>query len=357
MSILSSEFQPDWYSSPGDTILDILSEREIPILEFSERMGQTLDATKNLLEGNSSITISVAKRLHENLGASVEFWMNRDFQYHQGVAKIKRELATKEWVAQLPVKDMMSFGWLPSWTDDFDLSKACLEYFNVLDLDSWTSRYSELYAFRTSPSFKSNFAAVAAWLRQGEIQAENIDCNNWNREGFRDSLSQIRELTRLKDPKQFLPKLEKICSAAGVAVTIVRAPNGCRASGATRFISSTKALLLLSFRHLSDDHFWFTFFHEAGHLVLHSDKRLFLEEENTFSSREEDEANRFAEGILIPDEFRSEFFSLPIQSKDVIKFARKIGVSPGIIVGQLQHFQRISFRQLNSLKRRYQWKE
>ena len=113
--------------------------------------------------------------------------------------------------------------------------------------------------------------------------------------------------------------------------------------------------MLLSFRYLSDDHFWFTFFHEAGHLLLHGKNALFLEGDNIASTKEEQEANEFAAGILIPTEFQAALLSLPVDGRDVIKFARLVGVSPGIVVGQLQHLGRIKPNQLNSLKRRYSW--
>ena len=140
-------------------------------------------------------------------------------------------------------------------------------------------------------------------------------------------------------------------------MAIVRAPRGCRASGATRFLSANKALLMLSFRYLSDDHFWFTFFHEGGHLLLHSEKSLFLEGADMPSSREEEEANDFAARALIPLEFQPLLAGLNADARGVIRFARQVGVSPGIVVGQLQHLGRVDRGQLNGLKRRFRWGE
>ena len=138
---------------------------------------------------------------------------------------------------------------------------------------------------------------------------------------------------------------------------IARAPTGCRASGASWFISSDKAVLLLSFRYLREDHFWFTFFHEAGHLLLHGDKGLFLEGfDKNFSSIEEDQANEFAARTLVPVEFVEEMLDLPINGREIIRFARKIGISPGIVVGQIQHHTQ-KYNQLNNLIRRFEWEQ
>lgn len=167
----------------------------------------------------------------------------------------------------------------------------------------------------------------------------------------------MRRLTRQKDISGVLPELQKLCAECGVAFVIAKAPDGCRASGATRFLSSQKAMMLLSFRHRSDDQFWFTFFHEAGHLILHSKKALFIEDESEVTSKEEDEANVFAEVVLIPQEFRERLHTLRLGKRDVVKFAQQVGVSPGIIVGQLQHMGRVRHDRLNGFKRRYSWDE
>ena len=116
-------------------------------------------------------------------------------------------------------------------------------------------------------------------------------------------------------------------------------------------------MILLSFRYLSDDQFWFTFFHEAGHLLLHGDRCIFLEGDDTLTTEEEAEANAFAANILIPPEYQAEMLRLPLDGRAVMRFARKVGVSPGIVVGQLQHHGRFRRNQLNNLKRRYTWVE
>jgi Zn-dependent peptidase ImmA (M78 family) len=114
-------------------------------------------------------------------------------------------------------------------------------------------------------------------------------------------------------------------------------------------------MIVLSFRYRSDDQFWFTFFHEAGHLLLHGKKALFLEDDSDVTSSEEAEANEFAGRILIPEEFVPALMRLSTNAREVIRFAVKVGVSPGIVVGQLQHLGQIRPNRLNGLKRRYRW--
>lgn len=354
----TTEFTPNWVSAPGDTINDLLDERGIAVAEFAERMGQSVGLATDLLQGRASVTIRVARRLEAVLGASVEFWMSRDFQYRQGVARLRA--TGQEWLKELPVGDLVKFGWIAPVNPAEEVA-ACLDFFAVPTIPAWREKYATalaMAAYRTSPKFDSQPAAVAAWLRKGEIEAATIRCKTWNAEKFKGALVEIRSLTREKDPARFLPKLTELCASCGVAVVVVRAPNGCMASGAARFLSEKKALIQLSFRHLSDDQFWFTFFHEAGHILLHGHEKLFLDGLDGMSAEEESEANLFAEKTLIPPQFQESV--LRLRSSDtfeVVRLARKLGISPGIIVGQLQHHQKVPRDRLNRLKRRFEWSD
>src|SRR5207248_634028 len=146
--------------------------------------------------------------------------------------------------------------------DPAALAVAVLRFFGVPSLDSWHSVYHEALhpvAFRTSSTFESQPGAIAAWLRQGEHEAASIRCERWDPDKFKEQLQVIRGLTRERNPQVFLPELRRLCAECGVAVVVLRAPKKCRASGASRFLSPGRPLLMLSFRYLSDDHLWFTF--------------------------------------------------------------------------------------------------
>ena len=360
-------FHPDWASAPGDTITDILDERDISEDSFTELMDWRREDIADLLQGRATITISTARQLSQVLGASLEFWMSRDFHFRQNIVRLNQN--GQEWISRLPLSDMISFGWLERTPHPADELEVCLQYFNVSNVSEWNSNYQALEraaAFRTSPSYASRTESVATWLRQGELQSETIDCSYWDPGQFQDSLQYVRELTRQKDPTRFIPRLQDICSQSGVAVVVIRAPTGCRASGAARFLSENKALLQLSSRYLTDDHFWFTFFHEAGHLLLPSQKSLYLDSledadtclieysDKAYTSREE-EANQFAARALVPEEFKQRLMELRPQSMTIARLAMQIGTSPGIVVGQLQHQGRIPYSHMNLLKRRFMW--
>lgn len=349
-------FEPQWASAPGETIAEILAQRDLSLSDFASEIGERPGFAQDLLEGRAAITLSIARTLARVFGASVEFWMSREFQFREDASRLRA--AESQWVASLPLSDMVKFGWLAAKTRSTEQVAACLEFFGMASVAAWQSRYASLLqnaAFRKSSTFESDPAAVATWLRRGELEGEAVACAPWDPEEFRKALQEIRTLTRLKDPERFLPKLKQLCAENGVAIAVVRTPTGCRASGATRWLSDKKALLLFSFRYLTDDQFWFTLFHEAAHLLLHKDTDLFLEGVENPESHKEDDANDFASKILVPPEYAQELHVLRANSLDVIRFASRVGVAPGIIVGQMQHRGIVGYHQLNFLKRRFVW--
>lgn len=359
--MLESKFEPDWYSPPGDTIAEILAVRNLSLAEFAGRLDYSISFADDLLQGVADIDLDVARRLQEVLGPSVAFWINRETQYRQSATRAEslREVASdRNWLQQLPVGDMVKFGWISPGRTIAGKVTACLDFFGVPDVKTWREAYHGMLsvaAFRTPPRIDANPSAVSAWLRWGELKSAEIPCANWDAIKFRGALTDIRRLTRLKSPERFLPQLTRLCAESGVAVVVARAPSKCRASGATRFLSKNKAMMILSFRYLSDDQFWFTFYHEAGHLLLHGMDALFLEDGSDLTAVEEQEANDFAATLLIPSEFRPALLELAPRVRTILRFARNVGVSPGIVVGQLQHLGRIGPNRLNRLKRRYSW--
>lgn len=357
----ASTFKPNWVSTPGATIAEILVEKALSLEDFARQIGTSLDRADKMTKGTAQIDRPMAERLHRALGPSTVFWMNREQQYRADAARLEsagRVMTDREWLRQLPVSNMIKFGWIKPARTFSDKVEACLRFFDVPDVASWQVKYRgelSVAAFRTSPTFVSNPSAVLAWLRWAELRSDEIACNIWDPDKFAHMLAEVRILTKRKDPGRFLPDLKRICAQCGVAVVIARAPTGCRASGATRFLTPDKAMLVLSFRYRTDDQFWFSFFHEAGHLLLHGKKALFLEDDSEVTSNEEAEANEFAKKILIPHEFIPALMHLGPNAREIIRFAVKVGISSGIVVGQLQHLGRIRPNSLNGLKRRYRW--
>lgn len=357
----SATFIHDWVSPPGDTISDLLSERGLSLDEFAWRLGESPSFATELLHGRVAITEGIAEALTKLLGASMAFWLAREQNYRDDLRRFVQgqdPIASEKWLDEVSASELVSLGWVDQESASIDRTTACLRFFGVPNPRAWQSAYSDVLgtvAFRTSKSYPSHLGAVAAWLRQGEIMATSMRCKYWSASELFGSVEKIRSLTRERDPDKFIPTLQALCASAGVAVVVMRAPSKCRASGAVRTLARDRRLLLLSCRYKSDDHFWFTVFHEIGHLLLHPETPLIIEGEETISRKMEDEANAFAGDVLIPAEFRDAMQALPLDGRRVMRFAKNIGVSPGIVVGQMQNAGLLRPNQLNNLKQRYAW--
>lgn len=359
MTMISEQsFQPSWVSPPGDTIMDLLSNRELRHDEFTQLLGTTPDVSQSLLDGNKIIDFETATRLAAIFDVPASFWIERERIYRKDLEKLSSDISFEEknWLKKVPLSSMQELGWIPETQGPYHALRHCFDFFDVKNIGAWETIFEQNFqatAYKTSPSFKQDLASVSAWLRKGEIEAGKLTIEKWNKKGFENSLDEIRKLTNEADPEIFLPMVQDICSKNGVAVTAIRAPSGCRASGATKFISENKALIILSFRHLTDDHFWFSFFHEAAHLILHSIDKLFIEGYIENKDQKEKEANSYAANMLIPIEYQKQLADLPQNYRSIIKFSKKIGVSPGIVVGQLQHKGYLPYSHMNKLKARY----
>ena len=353
----TNEFMPQWTSPPGNTIADLMSARHLSRGDLARAIDQDTSFVDNLLDGREAMTLVLARQLQESVGGSATFWMSRDRQYRHDVARLRE--SGLSWLMELPLVDMERFGWIPADLPEGFEVESMLRYFAVPSVPVWRARYAAVLqeaAFRTSPAFQSNPGAVAAWLRQGERIAATVDCDRWDADAFKNTLREMRSLTRVRNPERFIPKMQAAAARCGVAVVVLQAPSRCRASGAVRWLSDDKALLLLSARHLSDEHFWFSFFHECGHLLLHRETRVFLDEESSDVDNDvEDEANQFATETLIPPNYLEALTRVRLETLAVIRLAGEIGVAPGIVVGQLQRMNRLPKSHLNRLKRGYAW--
>lgn len=356
----STAFAPDWISPPGDTIEDLLEELGWSKAGFAERTGFTAKHVNELVKGRVPITADAAERLSLVLGSTPDFWLVRDAQYQAALERrraIESAQAEAGWLDELPLAWMRKHGRVARSRNKGAQVLECLRFFGVASVDVWREQYaSPVTAFRASEKHEKRIGAIAAWLRKGEIETSKIQCESFDKGGLRARLADIRTLTTEPDPLVFMPRLTEICASNGVSVAFVPAPTGCPVSGATRWLTANKAMLLLSMRHRSDDHLWFTLFHEIAHLLLHGKKMLFIEGIDGLDDDLEREADAFAGKILIAEHDARRLAKLAndkVAEAEIVGFAREIGIAPGIVVGRMQRERWIPWSHMNGLKARY----
>lgn len=359
MSSTKNRYAPDHVSPPGETLEEAFIGRGMTQVDFAQRIGMSRKHLRQILDGAAPITPETALKLERVLGVPARFWNSREQQYRDFLARQAEglELGQRtDWLGNFKhLKKMRALGWLPETGEAVDTLRALLEFFGVSSPDAWQAHWEGVgVRYRRSQAHAPDFHALAAWLRRGELEAQKITCSPYDEAGFRAALQRVRRLT-LEPPDRFQTQLVELCAACGVAVVFVpELPK--TASGATRWLSSSKALIQLSLKYKTDDHLWFTFFHEAAHILLHSKKDIFIEASPADTDAEK-EADRFAARVLIPEADYAAFVTAHATfSKTAIgAFARRLGIAPGIVVGRLQHDGRLPFTHCNDLKRKFAW--
>jgi len=342
-----NKYTPDLVFPPGDTLKEVLEEIGMSQAELSERMSVTVKHVNSIVKGKASITEDTALRMERVLGVPASFWENLEQQYRSYLArKQERErlVEKKGWLARFPVNEMIKRRWIQKCNDPIEQLKELLTFFRVASWESYEDIWTEEgVAYRKSKAFKINSYALAAWLRKGEIEAESVKCGSFNEKGFKRQLKRIRKLST-EPPDVFLPKIKELCAECGVAVVFLKELPEIRVSGVTKWIKKDKALIQMSDRYKSDDHFWFTFFHEAGHILLHGKRDVFIENETVMTEDpKEEEANKFARDLLIPPKEYRKLTAKKPSLGDVELFAKRLQISPSIVVGRLQHDKILSF--------------
>ncbi len=352
-------YQPDYPVPPGWVLAEMLESREISHAEFARRCGRSPKLVSEIIAGKAPVEPETALQFERVLDMDASVWLNIEATYKLHQAKKEEERAlhqSLEWASQFPLKDLVALGVIEKPADKTDAARKLLAFFRVGTVQAWERRYGALaVAYRHSPSFKSSPSAVAAWLRMGELWAERQESAEYHRGTFAKALREIRGLTTL-GPDKFLPRARQLCNEAGVAFVLVPPLSKTPLSGAARWLTPRRALIQQSLRHKSNDHFWFTFFHEAAHILLHSKREVFVDEETDAGNDQEREANAWAANFLIPTSVLQKFAARGFPSKGVIiDFAADLGLAPGIVVGRLQYESVIDWKHHNDLKIRYEW--
>ena len=364
MATGTNAYRPDHAVPPGYLLEEYLEARAFSQAELARRCGRSPKLISEILAGKAPVEPKTAIEFERVLGLDASIWLGMESDYRLRLAReaeASARAAESDWARAFPVRELAKRGCIPRAESGADAVAGLLAFFNVASVKVWTARHlTEKAAYRHSPSFESKPEALATWLRLGELEAETQDCAYYDRTTFLRCLHQIRASTA-KGPETALPEARRLCNAGGVALALVEPLRGTALSGATWWLSPRKAVIALSRRHRTDDHLWFSFFHEAAHLLLHSKRHVFVEGKSSLVNRsprattrhheKEEQANAWAADFLIPPDSWKRFVAGFGRSKaEVSRFAESQPIAPGIVVGRLQHEGLLPHSHLNGLK-------
>jgi len=339
-----NEYYPEEVFHPGETLKEKLLEMGMSIKEFALRTGKPEKTIIAVLNGESAITAEMAILFENVTRIPAHFWMNKQARYNEYLARKKRSETVEnasDWTRSFPYAEMAKVGWVPETRKLEEKTINLFEYFGISGYESWESLYlkSELkVAAYTSLIHTSDPHSLSAWLRMGELQAAQIGAPEFNLKAFKSKLPEIKTLMA-QHPRDFFQKLRELCLEAGVKVfytpKLPRAP----ISGSTRWLNDSP-IIQLTARYKQNDRFWFTFFHEAGHIILHGKKYISLEgiDFSGADPEKEAQAHAFAEEWTFSKKQEAEILSKgSLTEEELHAYARKFNTHPAMIIGRLQH--------------------
>ena len=367
-------YQPDYAVPPGWVLEERLLAHGLSQAEFARRCGRSEKLISEIINGKAPVEPQTALQFEKVLGTDASLWLGLETSYQLFQARKTEETLSpphREWYRSFPIADLIKRGAVAKPRDESDGVQKLLTFFGVASIAVWRTRYECLpVSYRHSTRSHSDVHACLVWLRLGELAAGDQECAEYDESRFRKALTSIRPLTRKPVPEVF-SALQSLCNGAGVALVQIAPLSKMAASGAARWLTPHKALIQLSGRYKTDDHFWFSFFHEAAHLLLHSKKKTFMDADgygrdeagltspptlakrSSQQTREEKEADEWAGDFLIHrPAFRRLALTYPLSKETILRFAEKEGIAPGIVVGRLQHEGTLPWTHLNGLKRK-----
>jgi HTH-type transcriptional regulator / antitoxin HigA len=348
-------YDPDYAVAPGETLLEVMESSGMTQKEFAVRTGLTVQSLNRIFRGEQPISFDTAARLELVTGTPARLWNNLETNYRERLAALaerERLQAELAWLKQIPTAELIERGAIQAAKSKADILRNTLQFYGVSSVAAWTALWERpAVAARRSACFESLPGPASAWIRLGELQAYGQTCKPFSKSRFRDSLARCRRLTR-EPPAVSLPKLTALCASCGVALALVKEMKKVPWNGATKWLAPGKVMVLLNLRGKSEDKFWFSFFHEAGH-VLHDSKKDLLINDGSQEDPRETRANQFAAETLIPvrDEAR---IRAARSAAEITAIADELGVSPGIVAGRYQ-FLTQQWGWFKDLIRRLEW--
>lgn len=331
-------FEPDYAVPPGETLKEVLESMAMTLKELSIRTGLTEQSIIRIIKGDQPITFETANKLEMVTGIPARFWNKLEMQYREQLSKIaqKEELERGiSWSKTIPIRELVQRKVIPQTNTASEMVQEALRFYGVATVEAWERLWNDpKVAARRSDCFESLPGPASAWIRMGELEAKNIACDPYQMDVFKKNLQKIRELT-IESPSSFIPKMKGLCAEAGVALVCIPELKKVPWNGATKWLTPDKVMIILNLRGKGEDLFWFSFFHEAGHVLTGKKHHLYIAE-NHVKSPEESKADRFASEILIAETYNQRIAM--IRSKaELLEVAATLGISPGIVAGRYRH--------------------
>lgn len=350
----------DFIIHPGETILEVLEEKQMSQEELAIRTGFSPKHVSEVVNGKKGISPSFAKSLEYVFGMPTSFWINLQGIYDREILEYKEqeEIDENEVAIVKSLKQLIKYAEnLEIMTKTKDVISQIIELrtiCNVKNLTYINNLVTSQVAFRKSHTIETNVYVLYVWIRICELiaQKNNIE-NEYCEENLKNSINNIKKCMFL-EINEALKELNRIFTECGIVFQVVKNFAGAPVQGFIKK-NDNKIVLSMTIRRAFADEFWFTLFHEIGHLLNGDIVSTQFIDFSDAKSDMESKANEFAKKALINEEDYEIFIKENnLTERSIIKFAKEQEVQPYIVVGRIQK-EKNDFRFCHNLKIRYKW--
>ncbi len=335
-------YRPDYAIPPGETLREVTESLGMTQQELAIRTGLTVQSLNRIFNGGQPISYETADALELATGTPARFWNNLEARYRERLTALEKSASLAEdlaWLKTIPTLELIRRGAVQKGSDSSELLRNTLSFYGVSSVDAWRTLWERpALAARRSACFETLPGPAAAWIRLGELQAKGVECSPYNKERLIKALPELRRLTKEKDVQKMADAMQKLCAECGVALALVQEMKKVPWNGATRWLTPEKVMVLLNLRGKGEDRFWFSFFHEIGH-VLHDSKKDLLINDGSKTDPREVRADTFASERLIPSKYDAQIATIGTQA-ELTALAKKLDIAPGIVAGRYQHLSK-----------------
>lgn len=347
-------YKPYKNFAPSDYIRDELDVRGWLQKDLADVLGVAPKTISAVMRNKQAITTDMAVLLSKAFGESAEYWMNLEAAYRSkllAVGHANTDVERRALIYQhMPVGELRHRGWLRQSGSMSDLVKDADEFWGPGGFQPQRLDVAAAPLFRKSAhctTYRKAFALT--WLRMARLCATEVTVNAYDRHAVELLTKNLSTLTVRADG---VSKFVRLLAQAGVKFVMLAPLRETHIDGAC-FMDGTNPVLVYTGRYGTVDHFWFTMTHELTHILDHLDagEPLLLDLKEPTSGIEEHADSGALVSLRILDILTRFANSDKYMRRDnVLECARSLKVSPAIVVGVLQHYKKLPYRNLADLK-------
>ncbi len=336
---MKHDFKPDYVVLPGESIKEMIDYMGLTQKDFARRLEISEQSLIRILQGKQPITHETALKLELVTGVSNEFWIAREANYQKHLARLadeENEETNKEFLKRFPIKELIKRNIIKASKNVAELKNEILRFFKVGSIEAFYNVLDQnSVAARSSKAYPTEAVNAITYLHLGMKKAEDMQLGEYSHKKLDMAIEKLRKLTK-KEPETFVQKTREILAEAGIAVVYEPRFKGMHLNAVCSWTSSKKgkAIIVMNDKGKSEDIFWFSLFHELGHIRLHGKKQMFLNYGKQDDMLEK-EADDFAADQLLPNiEFDK---GISINEDMIYEIAGNAGIAVGIVAGRYAH--------------------